>query len=52
MKKLKEFGEALLFILCVIVDCIIFPIQKLFKCQMFQITQYYIQCITKLKLKK
>jgi hypothetical protein len=52
MKKLKDFAEGFVFVLCVIVDCILFPIQKLFKWQMFQLTQYYIEYITKLNLKK
>jgi len=49
MKKLKEFGEALVFISCVILDCIIYPVQRLFGWNIFQVTQYYIEYLIKLK---
>ena len=45
MKHLKEFFTALIFILAVILDCIAYPIQNLFKKKPFQITQYYLKCI-------
>ena len=47
MKHLKEFFTALIFILTVILDCIIYPIQNLFKKESFQITQYYLKCVEK-----
>lgn len=45
MKKLKEFMKALIFILCVILDCIIYPLQHLLKYNTFQITQKYLTSI-------
>lgn len=45
MKKIKKLIKNIILTLCIILDCLIFPFQKLFKFEIFQLSEFYIKNI-------
>lgn len=49
MKKLEQWFNGITLVLCIILDCILFPFQKLFGFEIFQLSLLFIRYVEKKK---